>query len=102
MNSLSNSTVEDFTSTNKKSSNSNSCQFALCESCFWSATLLDLPQEKSINNLYICPVCPNKNISLIPLAKDEIYELSLTPKGGLDMTFSKSNHRHVSLTPVFN
>ncbi len=93
MNSLSNSTVEDFTSTNKKSSN-NSCQFALCESCFWSATLLDSRQEINIVNLCECPACSNKNISLIPLAKDEIYKLSLTPKGGLDMTFSKSNNRH--------
>ena len=55
--------------------------FALCESCFWSATILkSYIQEHKINT---CPVCFNDNsISLIPLAKDEVYELSIRSKGG--------------------
>jgi hypothetical protein len=62
--------------------------FALCESCFWSATIFKSgnKQEQIIN---ACPVCFNDNsISLIPLAKDEAYELSVRSKGGLEK-FSK-------------
>ena len=44
-------------------------------------------QEQIINT---CPVCFNDNsISLIPLVRDEVYELSIKPKGGLEMKFSK-------------
>jgi hypothetical protein len=63
--------------------------FALCESCFWSATIFksDKKQEQIINT---CPVCFNdRSISLIPLAKEEVYELSIRPKGGLEIKFSK-------------
>jgi hypothetical protein len=65
-------------------------RFVLCESCFWSATIFksDKKQEQIINT---CPVCFNdRSISLIPLVKEEVYELSLSyPKGGLDIKFSK-------------
>jgi hypothetical protein len=63
--------------------------FALCESCFWSATIFksDKKQELKTN---ACPVCFNDNsVSLIPLTKDEAYELSTRSKGGLEMKFSK-------------
>jgi hypothetical protein len=63
--------------------------FALCESCFWSATIFksDKKQEQIINT---CPICfKENNISLIPLTKDEVYELSTRSKGGLEMKFSK-------------
>ena len=63
--------------------------FALCESCFWSATIFksDKKQEQIINT---CPVCFNdRSISLIPLEKEEVYELSIRPKGGLEIKFSK-------------
>jgi hypothetical protein len=63
--------------------------FALCESCFWSATIFtsDKKQEQNINT---CPICfKENNISLIPLTKDEVYELSTRSKGGLEMKFSK-------------
>jgi hypothetical protein len=53
--------------------------FALCESCFWSATIFksDKKQKQIIDT---CPICFNKNnISLIPLTKDEAYYL-LDPK----------------------
>jgi hypothetical protein len=64
-------------------------RFALCESCFWSATIFksDKKQEQIINT---CPICfDENNISLIPLTKDEVYELSVRSKGGLEMKFSK-------------
>jgi hypothetical protein len=63
--------------------------FALCESCFWTATIFksDKKQEQIINT---CPICfDENNISLIPLTKDEVYELSARSKGGLEMKFSK-------------
>ena len=55
--------------------------FALCESCFWSTTIFkSYIQEYETNT---CPVCFNDNsISLIPLTKDEVYELSVRSKGG--------------------
>ncbi len=61
--------------------------FALCESCFWSATIFksDKRQEQNITT---CPVCFNENnISLIPLTKDEVYELSTRSKDGGDEIF---------------
>jgi len=38
--------------------------FALCESCFWCATILDFRDQRA------CPACAG-DISLIPLGKDE-------------------------------
>lgn len=70
--------------------NSNDRQFALCESCFWSATIFKSKVKNSIISLNKCPICFNRNLSLIPLTRDEAYELSLIPKGGLEMKFSKS------------
>jgi hypothetical protein len=62
--------------------------FALCKSCFWSATIFKFPTEEYTTD--ICPVCFNYNsISLIPLTKDEVYELSIRSKGGLEIKFSK-------------
>ena len=70
------------------------CQFALCESCFWCATIfykaIKEEQEEYIiegssnNNLQqqICPACKNKSISLTPLAKDEIYGIAMEGKRG--------------------
>ena len=65
------------------------CHFALCESCFWSATIFksNKKQEQIINT---CPICfDENNISLIPITKDEVYELSIRSKGGLEMKYSK-------------
>jgi len=62
--------------------------FALCESCFWSATIFksDIQEHKTKT----CPVCLNDtSISLIPLTKDEAYELSVSAKGGLEIKFSR-------------
>jgi hypothetical protein len=63
-------------------------QFALCESCFWSATILK-PNDNSIPGSDSCPVCSKGYVSLIPLAADEVYELKVRPKGGLEMSFQK-------------
>jgi hypothetical protein len=71
-------------------------QFALCESCFWSASIFKSKVKNTIIALNKCPMCFNKSISLIPLAGDETYELSLRTKGGLEMKFSKSNKDIVS------
>jgi hypothetical protein len=65
-------------------------QFALCESCFWSATFLNTTQ-KNIHIINYCPVCSNNSVSLIPLANDDIYNMNLRSKGGLELTFSKAN-----------
>jgi len=59
--------------------------FALCESCFWSATVLfgkDAPA---------CPSCRTEgNVSMIPLARDEEYRVKLSPRAGIEMSFSRS------------
>lgn len=56
--------------------------FGLCESCYWTATIL-----KEIETLQ-CPVCFNDNVALIPLNKDEKYEYSFERKQGLQLKFS--------------
>jgi hypothetical protein len=59
--------------------------FALCESCFWSATVLfgkDAPA---------CPSCSTEgSVSMIPLAKDEEYRVKLSPCTGIEMSFSRA------------
>jgi hypothetical protein len=73
------------------------CQhdFALCESCFWCATIFDYSIkeqeyiENNNNTFQICPICKNKSVSLMHLAKDERYTLSVGDKRGLEMKFSK-------------
>jgi hypothetical protein len=75
-------------------------QFALCESCFWCATIFDKSKEQEekqqqypINDASIlqkCPLCKNKSISLMPLEKDEGYRVLIGGKRGLEMQFSKT------------
>jgi hypothetical protein len=61
--------------------------FALCESCFWSATILKMKE-------YIgCPVCPDSNVSLIPLAMNESYKVNIDSKMGLEVSFSLFNKK---------
>jgi hypothetical protein len=69
-------------------------QFAICESCFWCATLF---QKLNTINIIIdglkqhqvCPSCKNKSISLVPLAKDEGYTIAMEGKRGLEIEFSR-------------
>jgi len=66
-------------------------QFAICESCFWCATIfqrLDVSNNNS-NDLEQCSLCKNKSISLVPLAKDEGYTIAMEDKRGLEIEFSK-------------
>jgi hypothetical protein len=66
----------------KKKFNYDNRMFALCESCYWTATILT-----KIEN-YECPVCRVDNVALIPLNLDEKYEYQLEPKQGLYIKFS--------------
>jgi hypothetical protein len=74
------------------------CQhdFALCESCFWCATIFNYSikeqeyiEDNNNNTFQICPICKNKSVSLMHLAKDERYTLSVGDKRSLEMKFSK-------------
>jgi hypothetical protein len=67
-----------------KSTNASDRQFALCESCFWSATILR-SGGKNVHLISSCPICSSDNISLIPLASDEAYELYVRSKGGSNL-----------------
>lgn len=62
---------------------SNSRYFAICESCYWSATIL------SMKDGIVCPTCPDSIVSLIPLAIDEQYRIKLGTSAGLELSFSK-------------
>ena len=56
--------------------------FALCESCFWTATIFTMIE------IYECPVCRGENLDLIPLNLDDKYEYQLEPNKGLEIKFS--------------
>jgi hypothetical protein len=56
--------------------------FALCESCYWTATIFTKLES------YQCPVCHVGNVALIPLNLDEKYEYQFEPKQGLYIKFS--------------
>ena len=68
-------------------------QFSICESCFWCATIFQKADNNSSNSNHslqqICPLCKNKSVSLIPLAKDEGYTIAMENKRGLEIEFSK-------------
>ena len=69
-------------------------QFAICESCFWCATIFQKIDVHKSNNYslqqqQICPLCKNKSISLVPLAKNEGYTIAIEGKHGLEIEFSK-------------
>jgi hypothetical protein len=68
----------------EKYDNSNR-HFAICESCYWTATIF----ETNSQNRYSCPACPNKNLALIPLAKNEQYFYEMDSKRGLNIEFSR-------------
>ncbi|MEW6603402.1 MAG: hypothetical protein AB1351_01790 [Thermoproteota archaeon] len=62
--------------------------FALCESCFWSATILTTKEDVT------CPMCTGGSISLIPLAANDEYRIKLGTGGGLELSFSKRSAIH--------
>lgn len=60
--------------------------FALCESCFWSATVLRMKEKIS------CPLCKEiESLSLIPLETDECYRLDVSKSTGLEVSFAKKS-----------
>lgn len=65
-----------------KEYNSRNRLFALCEKCYWTATIL-----KKVEG-YQCPVCHGEEVALIPLGNDERYEYFLEPEQGLQIKFS--------------
>jgi hypothetical protein len=73
-------------------------QFALCESCFWSATILysalrekhsEITTITSADNPNdVCPICNKDSVVLIPLQENEAYRMSIGDKRGLEIQFS--------------
>jgi hypothetical protein len=71
-------------------------QFALCESCFWSATILYSPIKEKQNSEItsadnpsdVCPMCNKGSVVLIPLQDNEAYRMSIGDKRGLEIQFS--------------
>lgn len=57
--------------------------FALCEKCYWTATILTEVETCR------CPVCHSDEVALIPLGSDEMYEYCLDAKQGLKIKFSQ-------------
>ena len=57
--------------------------FAFCQSCYWTATILT-----KIESLE-CPLCPGKNVELIPLNLNEKYGYQLESNKGLEIKFSR-------------
>ena len=62
-------------------------QFAICESCYWTATIFDTCGEQE----HPCPLCRNDQIALIPLSMDEEYCYTVEPDRGLDIEFMIRN-----------
>ena len=62
-------------------------QFAICESCYWTATIFDTCGKQNLP----CPICRNDEIALIPLSMDEEYCYTVKPERGLDIEFMIRN-----------
>ena len=72
--------MHSFMSTNSSSIeswmyNDIDCKLAICETCFWSATVFkSVEQHNTYNNnhdkgiFHSCPICSGNNISLITIA----------------------------------
>ena len=60
--------------------------FALCESCFWTASYF--LKSHTDNQTVVCPLCM-KVVTFIPLEKNERYLIDIEPKRGLEIQFSK-------------
>jgi hypothetical protein len=72
-------------------------QFALCESCFWSATILySAIKEKQNSEITtsayspseVCPICNKDSVVIIPLQENEAYQMSIGDNRGLEIQFS--------------
>ena len=60
--------------------------FALCESCYWTATIFIRIDS------YHCPLCHSSDVALIPLSSDEKYEFDFERKRGFQIKFSRLNN----------
>lgn len=56
--------------------------FGLCESCYWTASILRAVEH------YKCPVCRGPEIALIPISQNEKYEYDRNTKHGFQIRFS--------------
>ena len=56
--------------------------FGLCETCYWTATILKEVERHG------CPVCKSQEITLIPLSQNEKYAYDRNSKHGLQIRFS--------------
>src|ERR687892_2742499 len=61
-----------------------SIHFVLCESCFWSATILKMREDS------VCPACADSNVSFIPLSINESSRLSMSAKSWREASLSSS------------
>jgi hypothetical protein len=73
-----------------------SIHFSICQSCFWSATILKMGEDS------VCPACAGSNLSFIPLSTNESSRLSVSTKSWLEASFSSSKnnsarHLHIGL-----
>jgi hypothetical protein len=66
-----------------------SIHFVLCESCFWSATILKMREDS------VCPACADSNVSFIPLSINESSRLSMSAKSWLEASFSSAKRNAV-------
>ncbi len=62
-------------------------QFAVCESCYWTATIFDTCRKQD----QVCPLCLNDQVVLIPLNIDEKYCYTVKPDRGLEIEFMFRN-----------
>lgn len=73
----------------------NDRKFALCDSCFWSATIFKTEEKNRNHIIYSCPLCSNSSISLIPLViEDDICESSVGSKGGGDKILKSTQNQN--------
>jgi hypothetical protein len=66
-----------------------SLHFVLCESCFWSATILKIREDS------VCPACTDSNVSFIPLSINESSRLSMSAKSWLEASSSSAKRDYV-------
>jgi hypothetical protein len=55
--------------------------FALCGSCFWSASLLDA------RGFEMCPSCKSEELDSMPVAGNEMYSFDYDTKRGIVVDF---------------
>ena len=63
--------------------------FLVCATIFHNSIKEHEYVEDNKTTFQICPMCKDKSVSLMHLAKDERYTVSIGDKRGLEMKFSK-------------